>query len=110
MTATDINSPIEQQDPRFDISPDFQQMLEDIDERVCAFELSEGYAASLTSHEWVALRQVLLRNDVPLRIAGTPRRNSRLRRRIRPDLGILKAWRSASHQHSVRNRSAIQPF
>jgi hypothetical protein len=54
--------------PPADLTPEFQQMLGDIDERVDAVDLSSAFAASLTRAEWLALRDVLLRNDVTLRI------------------------------------------
>ena len=53
-----------------EISPEFQQMLDDLDERVGAVEFSQGYAASLTPDEWLELPEVLHHNDVPLRVCG----------------------------------------
>ena len=49
------------------ISPDFQWMLDSLDERIQAFEMSEGYHASLTGAEWLALRETVTRNGIPLR-------------------------------------------
>ena len=49
------------------ISPDFQWMLDSLDERIQAFEISEGYYASLTGAEWLALRETVTRNSIPLR-------------------------------------------
>ena len=49
------------------ISPDFQWMLDSLDERIQAFEMFEGYHASLTDAEWLALRETVTRNGIPLR-------------------------------------------
>ncbi len=48
------------------ISQEFELMLASIDERVAAIELSDRYAWSLTTDEWLALRRVAMRNRVPL--------------------------------------------
>ena len=42
-------------------------MLDSLDERIQAFEMSEGYHASLTGAEWLALRETVTRNGIPLR-------------------------------------------
>ena len=38
-----------------------------LDERIQAFEMSEGDDASLTGAEWLALRETVTRNGIPLR-------------------------------------------
>ena len=54
--------------PPAELTLEFQLMLDDIDERVDAVDLSPAYAESLRHVEWLALRDALLRNDVALRI------------------------------------------
>ena len=54
--------------PRIRARSDFQDMLADVDERVQAIELSWEYARRLGEDEWVALRDVAGRNEIPLHI------------------------------------------
>ena len=51
------------------VSVEFQLMLDSLDERIQAFEISEAYYQSLTSAEWEALRGMVTRNGIPLRLA-----------------------------------------
>ena len=55
--------------PRTRARSDFQDMLLDLDERVAAIELTWEYARRLGREEWLALRDVAGRNELPLRVA-----------------------------------------
>jgi hypothetical protein len=50
------------------ISPDFQWMLDSLDERIQAFEMSEEYYVGLTGAEYLALHETVTRNGIPLRL------------------------------------------
>jgi hypothetical protein len=50
------------------ISPDFQWMLDSLDERIQAFEMSEAYYVGLTGPECLALHETVTRNGIPLRL------------------------------------------
>jgi hypothetical protein len=54
--------------PRIRARSDFQDMLLDLDERVEAIELSWEYARCLGRDEWLALKDVAGRNEIPLHI------------------------------------------
>jgi CRP-like cAMP-binding protein len=49
-------------------SPDLQQLLLDLDERIVAIEISEEYVKGLTTDELLVLRDAAARNGIPLRI------------------------------------------
>jgi hypothetical protein len=55
--------------PRIEARSDFENMLLDLDERVSAIELSWEYATRLGREEWLALKDLAGRNEIPLRIA-----------------------------------------
>jgi hypothetical protein len=55
--------------PRIEARSDFENMLLDLDERVSAIELSREYATRLGREEWLALKDLAGRNEIPLRIA-----------------------------------------
>lgn len=46
-----------------------QEMLLDLDERVGAIELTWEYVARLSRDDWLELRDVAGRNDIPLHVA-----------------------------------------
>jgi hypothetical protein len=50
------------------ISPDFQWMLDSLDERIQASEMSEAYYGGLTGAECLALHETATRNGIPLRL------------------------------------------
>lgn len=60
---------------------DVRFLLDNLDERAQAIELSEDFLSSLTRDEWAALSAKAARNGVPLRVArAATRRGPRYRR------------------------------
>ena len=55
--------------PRIRARSEYEEMLLDLDERVQAIELSWEYARRLGRDEWLALRDVAARHEIPLCIA-----------------------------------------
>ena len=55
--------------PRIRARSEYQEMLLDLDERIQTIELSWEYARRLGRDEWLALRDVAGRNEIPLHIA-----------------------------------------
>jgi len=54
--------------PRIRVRSEHPDMLRNLDERVQAIELSWEYASRLGNDEWLALKDVAGRNEIPLHI------------------------------------------